>query len=258
MKRSFRWLILLIFLISTACTPQMRDDLATLAAQAGQTAVASGKDFAATQAQMLEETASARVATEVAKKLKSRWLIGLDPGHGWGGDSGATAAGYLEKDINLAVAVKVRGLLEAEGYRVVLTRESDEINYGLEQAARVVNEAGADLVISIHSNAGGGTGTEACYTYGKKTDGKSLQLAALLTEQVSSQLDLVNRGIYLENDLGRCARGGSQLYIHDMNAPAALIEMAFLDTDADRELLLNQQDVFAQAIASAIMAYLGG
>ena len=115
----------------------------------------------------------------------------------------------------------------------------------------------ADLVVSIHSNAGGGTGTEACYTYGKSTDGKSLDLAARLTEQVSSQLGLTNRGIYLENDLARCARGGSQLYIHDMNAPAALIEMAFIDTDSDLELLVNQQDGFARAIADAVMEYLG-
>jgi N-acetylmuramoyl-L-alanine amidase len=68
---------------------------------------------------------------------------------------------------------------------------------------------------------------------------------------------LTNRGIFLENDLARCARGGSQLYIHDMNAPAALIEMAFLDTDSDRELMVNQQDAFARAIADAVMGYLG-
>lgn len=256
MKRLIRW-ILLTALLVTACTPQMRDDLATLAAQAGQTAVAGGKDFAATQAQMLEETASARVATEVAKKLKSRWLIGIDPGHGWGGESGAAAGGYLEKDINLAVAVKVRALLEEDGYRVVMTRESDELGYGLEHAAQVVNEANADVVVSIHSNSGGGTGTEACYTYGKATDSKSLDLAVRLTDQVSRQLGLTNRGVFLENDLGRCARGGSQLYIHDMKAPAALVEMAFMDTEADLSLLLNQQDAFARAIADAVKSYLG-
>lgn len=258
MKRVALWITLCLMIVSTGCTPDMRDDLATLAAQAGQTAVASGKDFAATQAQMLEETASARVATEVAKKLKSRWLIGIDPGHGWGGESGASAGGYLEKDINLAVAVKVRSILEEDGYRVVMTRESDEVNYGLERAAQVVNEAKADLVVSIHSNAGGGTGTEACYTYGISTDGKSLDLAARLTQEVSSQLGLTNRGIYLENDFARCARGGSQLYIHDMDAPAALVEMAFIDTDSDRDMLINQQDGFARAIADAIMAYFEG
>jgi N-acetylmuramoyl-L-alanine amidase len=257
MKRVAFCFFLILMVLSAGCTPGMRDDLATLAAQAGQTAVAGGKDFAATQAQMLEETASARVSTEVAKKLKSRWLIGIDPGHGWGGESGASAGGYLEKDINLAVAVKVRGILEEEGYRVVMTRESDEVNYGLERAAQVVNEAKVDLVVSIHSNAGGGTGTEACYTYGKSTDGKSLDLAVRLTQEVSNQLGLTNRGIFLENDLARCARGGSQLYIHDMNAPAALIEMAFLDTDSDRELMVNQQDAFARAIADAVMGYLG-
>ncbi len=256
MKRVTLSIFLILLVFSTSCTPQMRDDLATLAAQAAETAVAGGKDFAATQAQILEATASARVATEVAKKLKSRWLIGIDPGHGWGGDSGASAGGYLEKDINLAVAVKVRAILENEGYRVVMTRESDELSYGLERAAQVVNEAKADLVVSIHSNAGGGTGTEACYTYGKSTDGKSQDLAVRLTQEVSSQLGLTNRGIFLENDLARCGFG-SQLYIHDMNAPAALIEMAFIDTDVDRELLVNQQEALARAIAEAVMGYLG-
>lgn len=257
MRRLIHLVFLLIVILSTACTPEQRNEVATLAAQAGQTAVAEGKKIGATQAAALQATASARLATEAVRAINHRWIIGLDPGHGWGGESGAAYGDMLEKDLNLAVAVKTRAILEEYGYQVVLTRESDELSFGLERAAQVVNEARANVVVSIHTNSGGGTGTEACYTYGKSTDAQSQQLATLLTENVSTNLGLENRGIFLENDPGRCGRGRPQLYIHDMNAPAALVELAFIDSDSDRSLLLNRQDDFAAAIASAIMIYLG-
>lgn len=52
-------------------------------------------------------------------------VIYLDPGHG--GEDGGTQSknGLLEKDVNLAIALKLRDLLEASGYRVKMTREED-------------------------------------------------------------------------------------------------------------------------------------
>ena len=52
-------------------------------------------------------------------------VIYLDPGHG--GEDGGTQSknGLLEKDVNLAIALKLRELLEASGYRVKMTREED-------------------------------------------------------------------------------------------------------------------------------------
>ena len=53
----------------------------------------------------------------------------IDPGHG-GRDPGAVHHGVREADVNLAVALLVRPLLEGAGARVVLTRETDRAASG--------------------------------------------------------------------------------------------------------------------------------
>ena len=56
----------------------------------------------------------------------------VDAGHG-GEDGGATADdGTLEKDINLSVSLKLRDMLSAAGFNVVMTRETDEAIYSSE------------------------------------------------------------------------------------------------------------------------------
>ncbi len=266
---------LLVLLALVACDPGDQARVKTAVAEAGRTAVAEGERLAATKAAQAKETLAAAVATEAAeakktvaavvvteaaKKLNSMWTIGLDPGHGWAGGPGAVANGMQEKDVTLDIALRTQAILEGHGYNVVLTRIRDEPDYGVEHAAAVMNEAKVDVVVSIHANAGGGTGTEACYTAGRPTDADSRALAALLTEAVAARLPLRIRGIFPENADDRCCRrsttGWNQLYIHDMNAPAALIETAFIDSEGDAQLLKERRQDFAAAIADAVMAYM--
>jgi N-acetylmuramoyl-L-alanine amidase len=76
--------------------------------------------------------------------------IVLDPGHG-GINPGTRAGELLEKEITLDLALRLRPLLEAEGYQVTMTREGD---VDLDLAARVAlaNEQRGDLFLSIHVN----------------------------------------------------------------------------------------------------------
>ncbi len=76
----------------------------------------------------------------------------IDPGHG-GEESGArTAEGLLEKDLTLAVAQRVKALLEARlGVRVVLTRDGDTA-VPSDRRAALANNNKADLFISLHAN----------------------------------------------------------------------------------------------------------
>jgi N-acetylmuramoyl-L-alanine amidase len=80
-------------------------------------------------------------------------LIVLDPGHG-GNDPGNqnSALRLDEKDVTLDVARQLAKLLEARGYRVVLTRTEDR-RVELEQRAEIAGRARADLFLSIHFNA---------------------------------------------------------------------------------------------------------
>ncbi|MEW5987012.1 MAG: N-acetylmuramoyl-L-alanine amidase [Chloroflexota bacterium] len=243
----------------SACLPPDEAQLQTQVAQAGQTAVAQGQQYLATQAAQLKETAEAELATRLAQPFGGARKVALDPGHGWQGDSGAVGYGLQEKDVALDIAFRTRAILESSGIEVVMTRSGDDLEHDLAYAARFVNEQDADVAVSIHANGGDGTGTEACYTVGKSTDVESKALGQLLTDSISTRLSLRNRGVFPENADDRCARtkttGWTQLYIHDMNPPAVIIETAFIGNAGDAELLRTRQQDFAQAIAEAIMSY---
>lgn len=84
----------------------------------------------------------------------SALVVALDPGHGgkFPHDGAHGPRGLVEKNVALAVALKLKALLEAQGATVVLTRE-DDADVPLPQRAQIANEAGADLFLSIHCNS---------------------------------------------------------------------------------------------------------
>jgi N-acetylmuramoyl-L-alanine amidase len=79
--------------------------------------------------------------------------IVLDPGHG-GFDKGAASAFGNEKNYALDVARQLRPLLQAKGFKVVMTREND-VFIPLEVRARIANATKDSIFVSIHFNATG-------------------------------------------------------------------------------------------------------
>ncbi len=79
--------------------------------------------------------------------------IVIDAGHG-GKDPGAIGRrlGIKERDLTLSVARKLKRILEDNGIRVIMTRDSDEF-ISLPNRAKIANSSGADLFVSIHINA---------------------------------------------------------------------------------------------------------
>ena len=87
-------------------------------------------------------------------------VIVIDAGHGGAAFPGAVYGGVKEKDINLAVALKLGALIEKEipGIKVVYTRKTDTalgktLNEDLTARADIANKANGDFFISIHANA---------------------------------------------------------------------------------------------------------
>lgn len=87
-------------------------------------------------------------------------VVVIDAGHGGKSFPGATYGGVMEKDLNLAVALKLGALLEEElpNVKIVYTRKTDTalgatLNEDLTARANIANEAGGDFFISIHANA---------------------------------------------------------------------------------------------------------
>lgn len=84
-------------------------------------------------------------------KIKLTKVV-IDAGHG-GNDPGAIGrTGLREKDVNLDIAKRLSSLLNAEGVQTVLTRATDKF-IPLSSRVNIANRSGAELFISIHSNA---------------------------------------------------------------------------------------------------------
>ena len=94
---------------------------------------------------------------------KKKYIVCVDPGHG-GTDPGKVGInGQLEKDINLAIAKKLKTYLEASDVTVVLTRDKDMGLYSsgdahkkmadMRKRCQLIEEVKPDLVISIHQNS---------------------------------------------------------------------------------------------------------
>ncbi|EGO65313.1 N-acetylmuramoyl-L-alanine amidase [Acetonema longum] len=89
--------------------------------------------------------------------------IVIDPGHG-GFDAGASRQKHIEKEINLAISLKLAEIVSKAGAHVVMTRESDIDYYerskgkggkrrDIERRIDIINGARGNVYISIHANA---------------------------------------------------------------------------------------------------------
>lgn len=209
--------------------------------------------------------------------------IVVDAGHG-GHDPGTIGTtGIKEKYINLDIAKRVTNLLRAEGIEVVMTRSTD-VFIALDRRVEIANDSGADLFISIHSNANRVRslhGFEVYYVASSVSDTKRALEAAkndkLKLENASfasSDLDLkaivwdmiytYSRGESIELSRSLCrivdnnldcriigVKGARFAVLRGAQMPAVLIEMGFLSNPAEEAKLKN--GFYRQRMAEAIV-----
>jgi N-acetylmuramoyl-L-alanine amidase len=99
----------------------------------------------------LAKTLEPQLRPNMIKNLGPVQTIVLDPGHG-GFDKGAISNYGYEKDYALDLARLLRPLLQAKGFRVIMTRESD-VFVPLELRARIANATQDSIFVSLHFNA---------------------------------------------------------------------------------------------------------
>ena len=127
---------------------------------------------------------------------EDRLTIVLDPGHG-GKDFGAVENGAKEKEINLAVAKKLRSMIEKElkDVDVVMTRTSD-VYLTLQERADVANNAKGDLFMSIHVNS-----IDRKTPGRQNTHGSSVYVLGLHKDQDNMKVSMSENGVIeLESD----------------------------------------------------------
>jgi N-acetylmuramoyl-L-alanine amidase len=198
--------------------------------------------------------------------------IVLDPGHG-GGDPGKEnlALGLNEKTFTLDVALRLQKLLEADGWRVLLTRKDDRVFSGdkkldLQLRDEFANREKADLFLSIHFNA---VERNPQQVTGVETYILPAQyMLSTLEEKKDDMTDVAYPGnrfdyanLLLGTELHRAVLGSLQTpdrgfkrgrlaVLRLLDCPGALVECAFLSNDAEARRIATPD--FRQQIAAGL------
>ncbi len=180
-------------------------------------------------------------------------VVVIDAGHG-GGAPGAVKQGVMEKDINLAIVLQLKELLDKSerDVGVYYTRTGD-VNPSFEQRAQLAGKVDADLFISVHNNStvdgkmSSYHGTEVMYDEKKSEEGhSSKRLAQICLEETTASLGSQDNGL---------TYGNSIYIIRNSAVPAALVEVGFLTNQEELDKLgsLDYQKKAAEGIYNAIL-----
>ena len=191
----------------------------------------------------------------------------LDPGHG-GEDPGAVSdySGAKESDINLIIAKKVKEILEGENYKVMLTREEDQLVYtpgitsetemrrqDLTRRKKLMDESGADIVVSIHMNKFDPKWSGAQVFYARDSV-EGQKLAKSIQAAIKENVDPNNKRVALvkgkPNEL-------PIIILRDWKTTTAVVECGFLSNVEEEKLLITStyQEKLADAISKGINHY---
>lgn len=178
--------------------------------------------------------------------MAKRVYIGI--GHG-GTDPGAVGNGFKEKDLTLSIGKYCNERLQQYGIETKISRTSD-VDSSINSKVAASNAFKADACLDIHINAGGGDGSEVYYFHVSPNGKKLAQAIVDATVKIGQN----TRGIKTKlNASGDDYFGMIRL----TNAPAVLVECAFIDTK-DIEILNTdiKRKVFGYAIADGVAKYL--
>jgi N-acetylmuramoyl-L-alanine amidase len=172
--------------------------------------------------------------------------IVLDPGHG-GADLGVVAAGVAEAELVWDLASRLEGRLSALGVQTWSTRGPNN-GASEEQRAQLANDVGADLVLSLHIDgfASPRANGIAAYYYG----------AGEATSTIGERLaDLALREVVARTGMGNNhTHGKTWALLRLTRMPAVRVELGYLTSPQDRELLLDPhvRDTIAEGLLVAV------
>lgn len=206
---------------------------------------------------------------EALRNVRAKVIV-LDPGHG-GIDRGATSRrGVEEKALVLDIARRARVHLANAGFKVYLTRDNDRF-LDLEQRTEAARAWNADVLVSIHLNAGLSATARGVETYvmavpgqpptsatpgarieapafpGNRFDAANTVLGYFLHRALIERLKAPDRGL----------RRARFVVLKTAPCPAVLLECGFLSHPTDANLLITatHREAIALAIAKGIMDY---
>ena len=186
-----------------------------------------------------------------------RGTIVLDPGHG-GSDPGCISRhhGTREADITLRICKHLAQILRSQGWKVIMTRNSDrDVTYAgspdrqeLEARSGIANKLGADLFMSVHCNASVNPGSQGSSIHWWKAEDHAF--AQSLEPVLGSAIGLGDKGL-IRNRF---------VVLRHAQMPSVLVETAFLSNSYEGGKLSDSrfQKVIAQQLAGGLANYMRG
>src|SRR5215475_14328405 len=166
----------------------------------------------------------------------------IDAGHGGYDRGGIPGQRVSEKDMTLDVAQRLRSVLAANGYRVVMTRDSD-VFVPLGTRTAIANQYRNAIFVSIHFNSATRRGADGIETYFYSRD--SLALASAIHHYVAGGAPSPNRGV----------RRRGYFVLRRTSIPAVLVECGFLTNPTEASYAQNAS--YRQKLAEEIAAGVG-
>jgi N-acetylmuramoyl-L-alanine amidase len=182
-------------------------------------------------------SAFAGIVLAAASAFAQGRTIILDAGHGGHDRGGVPGQRISEKDKTLDVALRLRRILQAEGYRVIMTRDTD-VFIPLGTRTAIANRYPGATFVSIHFNCASRVGANGIETYYYRSD--SASLAAAIHRNVVAISPSENRGI----------RRRGFFVLRRTAIPSVLVECGFLTNPTEGRLALSPD--YRQKLAEQI------
>ena len=174
----------------------------------------------------------------------------VNAGHCPGLDSGAVGpTGVQEADVAKAVAEKVCQRLTDMGHEVLFVQENE-----LETICQQANDFGSDRVVSIHCNSAENPQANGVEAFTTRGETGADPIASSILECINAEFPFLSlRADYSDGDPDKEA---GFYVLRYTDAPAVLVEMAFISNPEEEALLGSQdgQDGFAKAIANGLVS----
>lgn len=162
-----------------------------------------------------------------------------------------------EYQLTLTVSMKLKSALIAQGYQVLMIRESHDVNISNKERAEFANNANADLFIRIHANGSNDTTIHgvltACQTeqnpYCSSQYPSSYRLSQSVVNHMAAFTGAKNRGVW-KTDI--------MTGINWCTVPSTIVEMGFMSNPEEDQQMSNNdyQDKMVQGMVNGINEYM--
>lgn len=174
------------------------------------------------------------IPVHAEETVKEPVIVCIDPGHG-GNENGGEWGEYLEKDLNLSVALAMKERLEQyDNVEVWLTR-SDDQKISLQKRVDYSAEKGADFLVCLHFNM-----SENHSLYGSEVwipafgeNYVQSNAFAQIEEEALKDYGMLSRGVKTKINKENLDYYGILRHCTEYNIPGAIIEHCHLDHEMD-------------------------